>query len=447
MNALTAKRVACDRCRDQKLRCPQSANGSETCERCNRVGALCVTSSARQPGRPPGSRMSSRWGATSRKETVNPRRTTLNECDPHNLNDRSTNISPSPPEAMTMISPGDEEQHPPSFTHDDNTCFTFDGVSVRIPNIMPINPDPFTYTLDTSSSIYSSPLNVDTWAFGEEIEFDMSAWLEKQQQPGIFQDQAAGDSAAVSLPEELGHLHPPLPTNEPMPWVVGLLGNILRQATELSSGQWDLETMHMSWFDGNDPISIAGLEPLSPLEHSVALMVKFVLTLQMILPKDSLDPPALNLSTALMILSAYLKFIHLLDTMLSRVSRCIYEQQIRQQSVTSSGGESGEDLASMWEPTIDPKAALQAGRAFHMPTIIRMFEQQLRSMETLMGLPAEYRRWSRVSPDTDTPGIFSHNNASLLKAIIGQNQTLEGLQAHNQLSSVQKTMERLKADI
>ncbi|OQE31569.1 hypothetical protein PENSTE_c001G06696 [Penicillium steckii] len=396
--------------------------------------------------------MSSRWGATSRKDTVNPRKTTLNDHDTHNLNDFSMKTSPSPPEALTMISSRDEEQqHPTSFTHDDNTCFTFDGVSVHVPNVVPSHPDPFTYTLDTSSPIYSSPLNIDTWALAEEKEFDMSAWLEKQQQPGIFQDQAAEPAAAAAapFPEELGHLHPPLPIDEPMPWVVGLLGNILRQATELSSGQWDLEMMHMSWFDGNDPISIGGLKPLSPLEHSVALMVKFVLTLQMILPKDhSLDPPTLNLSTALMILSAYLKFIHLLDRMLSRVSRCIYEQQIRQQSVassSSSGGDSGEDLASMWEPTIDPKAALQAGRACQVPTIIRMFEQQLRSMETLMGLPAEYRRWSRVSPDIDTPGIFSHHNASLLKAIIGQNQNSEGFQGHNQLSSVQETMERLKA--
>ncbi|KAL8383420.1 hypothetical protein RB595_006938 [Gaeumannomyces hyphopodioides] len=60
-----AKRYACDRCRDQKLRClrssvslpPPSAGSvpppAGPCDRCIRVGARCVTSSGRPLGRPP----------------------------------------------------------------------------------------------------------------------------------------------------------------------------------------------------------------------------------------------------------------------------------------------------------------------------------------------------------------------------------------------------------
>ncbi|PLB35831.1 Zn(II)2Cys6 transcription factor domain-containing protein [Aspergillus candidus] len=46
-----AKRYACDRCRDLKLRCPRNCEDAP-CDRCLRVDARCVTSSGRPLGRP-----------------------------------------------------------------------------------------------------------------------------------------------------------------------------------------------------------------------------------------------------------------------------------------------------------------------------------------------------------------------------------------------------------
>ncbi|KAJ5318342.1 hypothetical protein N7476_004762 [Penicillium atrosanguineum] len=48
-----AKRYACDRCRDLKLRCPRDFEDAP-CQRCLRVDARCITSSGRPLGRPPG---------------------------------------------------------------------------------------------------------------------------------------------------------------------------------------------------------------------------------------------------------------------------------------------------------------------------------------------------------------------------------------------------------
>ncbi|KAJ6132559.1 hypothetical protein N7471_007774 [Penicillium samsonianum] len=48
-----AKRYACDRCRDLKLRCPRNYEDAP-CDRCLRADARCVTSSGRPLGRPPG---------------------------------------------------------------------------------------------------------------------------------------------------------------------------------------------------------------------------------------------------------------------------------------------------------------------------------------------------------------------------------------------------------
>lgn len=52
MKSAVTKRAACDRCRDQKLRCPRFNSATEPCSRCLRAHAICVTSSSRPNGRP-----------------------------------------------------------------------------------------------------------------------------------------------------------------------------------------------------------------------------------------------------------------------------------------------------------------------------------------------------------------------------------------------------------
>ena len=50
-----AKRFACDRCHDQKLRCPRPVHGGNAtvpCIRCQRAGAVCNISSPLKTGRP-----------------------------------------------------------------------------------------------------------------------------------------------------------------------------------------------------------------------------------------------------------------------------------------------------------------------------------------------------------------------------------------------------------
>ena len=47
----TSKRSACDRCREQKLRCPTRENGTKSCARCIRAGLECVTSYTKPLGR------------------------------------------------------------------------------------------------------------------------------------------------------------------------------------------------------------------------------------------------------------------------------------------------------------------------------------------------------------------------------------------------------------
>lgn len=46
------KRFACDRCREHKLRCPREDQTGQSCARCLRAAAPCVTSNLRPLGRP-----------------------------------------------------------------------------------------------------------------------------------------------------------------------------------------------------------------------------------------------------------------------------------------------------------------------------------------------------------------------------------------------------------
>lgn len=52
-SAMLPRRLSCDRCHGQKLRCPRGGNGDNgACNRCLRQGARCVYSSSLPKGRP-----------------------------------------------------------------------------------------------------------------------------------------------------------------------------------------------------------------------------------------------------------------------------------------------------------------------------------------------------------------------------------------------------------
>ena len=95
MTTNPSKRSACDRCRNQKLRCPREEHSSEACERCIRAGAFCVTSSPRPLGRPSRTDPRSSSGYTSRS-----RRRRETKCGDDSSSQLQTDASfPTPPSA------------------------------------------------------------------------------------------------------------------------------------------------------------------------------------------------------------------------------------------------------------------------------------------------------------------------------------------------------------
>lgn len=108
----TRRRLACDRCHQQKLRCLRTANpDGEACDRCLRLSAECVYSPSCRIGRPP-LRLSSEPSSDQKRPRA--RTTTRRNAPPMNSTPR--NESPQP-EAAPM-----SEHEPPEM----NTAEDFD---------------------------------------------------------------------------------------------------------------------------------------------------------------------------------------------------------------------------------------------------------------------------------------------------------------------------------
>lgn len=116
----TTKRLACERCRDQKLRCDRGelTDGglSKTCARCLRAGALCVSSNPRPLGRPPASAShassdttpvasSSRRSTASASNSVSGRRIRRSANAGHNASNRELTASPGSNFAWALRDP------------------------------------------------------------------------------------------------------------------------------------------------------------------------------------------------------------------------------------------------------------------------------------------------------------------------------------------------------
>ncbi|KAI1100580.1 hypothetical protein F4804DRAFT_318591 [Jackrogersella minutella] len=77
----TSKRSACDRCRSQKLRCPPRDHVAQSCSRCTRLGAHCVTSLDRPLGCTAKRRLRGSLGTLPQPE-LRPRSTESNAVKP-----------------------------------------------------------------------------------------------------------------------------------------------------------------------------------------------------------------------------------------------------------------------------------------------------------------------------------------------------------------------------
>ncbi|KAL9045344.1 MAG: hypothetical protein Q9214_001596 [Letrouitia sp. 1 TL-2023] len=406
MNSQVARRYACDRCREQKLRCPRSWAGDSTCDRCLRLGAYCVTGSGRPLGRPPLLANHTNGGQVgSEKSLCYERKGRQTWHRRHGISRISTPL-PSPRGTSGSDSPGTP---------------TYNPSQSEVMLDMRLNETDF---LKDASDLAGFDLNSST----SEQQFGLDPinvpGLESENQGDRVEPQntnladPAGLTAANNS-REYGNSQPNGAVDgDSMTFLVGVLGSISHQVLELRNQSWESWNplrMPVALFNaGNPDLTCSGPVCLNPCQSTLCITTKFILVLQTMGPAHyPTAPPAYSLpdlSMTLMILSTYIQLIQLFDTLVIRISNCLQEISGHSEPLSPSSLAATRKLYS-------PQPA-----SLHIVIMIQVFEHQLHSMETLMGLPASCRLWSQK--DTYTGVLGQGKSDVLAQAVMGQAQEI-----------------------
>ncbi|GAB1319600.1 hypothetical protein MFIFM68171_09810 [Madurella fahalii] len=442
---VTAKRYACDRCREQKLRCPRNEPGDihSTCGRCLRLGTLCVTGGGRPLGRP--------------SAAPNLQSSGMNRASKHAYDHADRAPVPSPqlsmhhddfplgPPAGPFFSPT-HHHAPPAFDalHDlqlEGSAMTF--------SMEPFNPPPSAASHHSRGSSLSTPQQEEQFSPDSSpasvSDFDFSS----------LGDGSIPDSVLSSYPHNSAGCGPPdCQSSNPGPllpqvkrgggvpgspmggdviaFLIGLVGNITRQLAELRNQDWEswdpcLTQSSLFDSDGRRPSHSSGQESLdpNPWDTTLNITTRFAVILQTMVPVGGSAPgPAVfsapTLSIKLMLLSTYIQLGDLYDQMIIHIHNCLLlhqkqQQEQQQQQQQQPNNQEENQNAAQAKPTKrqqrQPRQQAQAssrsrythrpGTApandstnIHVAMMIQVFEHQLHAVERLMGLPAECQLWS-----------------------------------------------------
>lgn len=399
----SGKRSACDRCRDQKLRCRRE-NGV-TCVRCVRAGATCITSTAKPMGRPlrkplyDHTEHSHSWMPTPQKTLDNQ----YSEMTP-DTNQQNVFLSVTSPK-IDMLQTG-----PDSTMH-----FQPQSWDPMMPN-MPA--DSFSTTMDDLFSFLGPPpcgSNGDDLLQGFLDQSTASCTPENypltprdstQQSPGKEYSAPSSESAYHKDPllalSKLNHFliecHFILQNQAcPPPWRVSMVDSNLARESKLEKN------------------------PVGTLLRSTAEYIDIVRTWTKTMSdqttdcekrKDSLNfyhfqpgTYTLNKPTILIMITTYILFVRMFDVLFSRLIVALQEFP---NEVAKVSFEPGFKLAGF---------SLPQG-LLYLKIIVQTFEHQLERIESSLGLPVEYRVYLSERQH-DSSGVFGHAKyQSLLKAVM-----------------------------
>ncbi|KAK4180646.1 hypothetical protein QBC36DRAFT_319775 [Triangularia setosa] len=422
MNTQAAKRYACDRCREQKLKCPRPQSDGGSCERCLRLGAMCVTSSGRPLGRPPIHANHRVQGGDPLYDARRNRASSLRGlCIPMSTGSLSTQ-----PESQTSDN-GSTQYSPSNRTSNrSSTASTFW-----------MNPPNFSTAMSTTETHTISSPGAQSHAFNYYLSNIPD--LDLGDLNGM-----AGHHLNRGLHEPIGHLDDkdtgsgqsgidtPSTSNagEGSAPTVDTLGSISRQLAELKDQSWESWSPHLN-HHGQDLEMAENSQDLNGGWNRVLnLTMRYATVLQIVAPggaaPTSPHPPA-ALSLTLMLLSTHIQLTELLEIVFARLRDCLHEAPVA--TVSASAAEA-------------PYMAQTTNIQIMMMT--QVFECQMQTVERLMGLPSQYRIWSHRDSDAGAAGgggggvgvLGRENMSELVRAVM--NQALDTIQSIRQISDAIK---------
>jgi hypothetical protein len=416
MNSQVAKRYACDRCREQKLRCSRNQQDGSTCDRCLRVRVFCVTSSGRLLGRPPlHGNDAARGHVDSNQPSYHPRR-----------GRESWRRGLSIPTVPTTSNPLPSPTASGSDISGTSTIFPH-GTTTLMQNIQPDESDYLHDAPSSASFLDASTSQNQFWTDSPnvaELDFGSLGDMAEPLANNPYNSTGNSDDSDSRQSESSS------PNADSMAFFTSVIGSISRQLVELknqSLESWDPHLIQGALFD-EESLDFTCSSPMSfnSWENTIQITMRFVLVLQTMVPAQfSNTPPPFSpptLSMTLTLLSTYIQLGELFNTILARISICLQEGSGKSEPLAPAAP------ASSRRPSPAQPARLQ------IMMMIQVFEHQLHSVERVLGLPSDCRLWSRKDAYA---GILDQEKSSLLtQAVMGQ--------AQETFRSLKRTIERIQ---
>ncbi|KAI9150470.1 Fusaric acid cluster transcription factor FUB10 [Paramyrothecium foliicola] len=409
-----AKRSACNRCREQKLRCSRSQTGENgPCDRCLRFGVYCVTGRGRPLGRPPlhgndaGLDRSQSLAHRDRNDQSRWRRS-------HKRQDTSISL-PSPPVSRSSASgitdSTTDKQQP--FMPDTQLMekLGLQDMQLYDPDFPGAEPsDSGTLFRDQTHLHFGQEAGeLPELDFGNLDDMDSMEELTRTMDPSPNATALGTESRNQS---KFSRANVDSSTDfDSSTSLAGVIGSISRQLADLKSRAWTSSPDSAGLLEGfaSELSDFSGSMRLAPLENMLTITMRLVLVLQMLAPVERQGPdttrssascPPTSLSTTLLLLSIYVQLGQLFD----RTLKCF----MRSREGTPAGSQSPSPSPTQISPG-----------DHRMLMLVRAIEHQLHAVERLMGVSARYRIWG---PRDTYPGILRQDESVLTAAAIEEAQ-------------------------
>lgn len=438
MSQQASKRSACDRCRAQKLRCPQTEpQSNEPCARCARAGAICVTSSARPLGRPrtihqDGSKVSKMPSATGLERSTRTRE--LVADTPRKV-----------PRLAATTSTWDPPEEPPDLlecasSHSDRTLSwmlnegssLFSGIHLPeedggIDPLCTLQPDKavgagMKFNQHTSNDTYNNDLqnwipDVDT--LGSDYPECNDLALEMNRKSS---EPPNGAEALIGLARLNESITRQLARAKMFPWRASAAHGACSERHQGTGANGVAEVLQSTSEFINIlrkifPASASALSRPSLADHRAPSLPDSGISacpslsdgqLQDFSPTSSRTVSTaspLSMSTVLLLLSSYIQLLQLYDTIFHHVYDLFSETPSHVMGLCP--GQAQSHFRVMGLDAIDGH--------LHVKILIQVIEHHLESLETLIDLPADFRL---SEPPNSSKGILSNMNLSELVQII-----------------------------
>ena len=460
MSAQLAKRSACDRCREHKVRCPRGDQNNEACTRCRRARASCVTSRAKPLGRPRTVLGVSRNTDKSCSQSSPSASSSSEPPRSERFADKSLSQSTSPlPWPVLDDGNGLFPNVYPSANPNDNLDTSYSWLISDAYHLPALIPD-----ADEGTLLESSPSSQESDTIPEVPLIPLDGPPPPAHLVDSFVENSLdriGDSRNLDMQARNYRLHGISESSNTITLLSRLNGSLARHVADINLYPVESESFQLACYD----VSISSApHPLSPVLQTTSDFLTLIQKLRassfsssqysasweqmgsvtrpggatpLMASRSKAPSPVslLDIPTILMLLAGHLQLIQLYDVLFDRVYISLRNMSYEEIALF-------ESLPGLQGACIPPGQGL-----LQMKIIFQIIEHYIRQIERFIGLPSEYCVFRQQDSCQGILGSFV--SPVLLHAVMNQVNCAQGGPSTGNISSlkgnVQKVQELLQS--